>query len=203
MPLALPPATARSFPALLALALLVGCASPPPDSAAGATSGADQGSAPPGRTTGTAVDSLNGVPTHRFGEPLRAFPGLQRGEGGGPLLIYSYPKGAAHDKSWFAKHRAEVPGVFYKFQEGQFAAFQAVAYSAEGQAALMQEARFLFGPGRQLGDRTEWSGTKAWAILHNSIIYGQPVKILEVNSHTLLDNPSAREQQRLRAENAQ
>lgn len=203
MYLALPPATSLPFPTLVALALLTGCSSPPSESTAGAASVANQVSAPPVRTTGTAVDSLNGVPAHRFGEPLSAFPGLQREEGGGPLLIYSYPKGEAHDKSWFAKHRAEVPGVFYKFQEGQFAAFQAVAYSSEGQAALTQEARFLFGPGRQLGERTEWSGTKAWAILHNSVIYGQPVKILEVSSHTLLDNPSAREQQRLRAENAQ
>lgn len=191
-------------PAAFGLALLLptACSSPSTSAAPDATAAVPGNPPVKPRDFGTAVDSLAGLPGHRFGQPLSAFPGLKRGEGGGPLLLYSYPAGGAQDKSWFAKHRGEVPGVFYKFKEGKFASFQAVAYSPEGQAALAQEARFLFGPGRQLGDRTEWNGQQAWAILSSSFIYGRPVRVLEVSSHALLDAPSAGEQQRLREENA-
>jgi hypothetical protein len=153
---------------------------------------------------GGKVDSLNGVPTHRFGEPLSAFKGLVKIGATAPGMVsYYFPTGSAQQVRWFAKHHDEVPGVFYLFRDGKFASFQAVSYSAIGQAALAAEARFLFGPGRPLGDRTEWVGTQAWAILSSTYINGQNAKLLNVNSITLHNEQEVKQQAQLKAENTQ
>ena len=153
---------------------------------------------------GGKVDSLNGVPTHRFGKPLSAFTGLIKAGGATPGMdSYHLPTGSAQQVRWFAKHHDEVPGVFYLFRDGKFASFQAVAYSAAGQVALASEASFLFGPGRQLGDRTEWVGEQAWAVLSTTYINGQNVKILNINSLTLQAEQERKQQAQLKEENAQ
>lgn len=153
---------------------------------------------------GSKVDSLDGVPTHHFGKPLSAFKGLIRADGATPGMVsYHLPTGSAQEVRWFAKHAKEVPGVFYLFRDGRFASFQAVAYSAAGQAALTAEAHFLFGPGRSLGDRTEWVGERAWAVLSTTFLNGQNVKVLNVNSVTLQAAQEHRQQDQLKAENMQ
>jgi len=119
------------------------------------------------------------------------------------MVSYHLPTGSAQQVRWFAKHAEEVPGVFYLFRDGKFASFQAVAYSAAGQAALAAEANFLFGPGRPLGDRTEWVGEKALAVLSTTYLNGQNVKVLNVNSVILQAEQEHRQQDQLRAENAQ
>ncbi|AMR25504.1 hypothetical protein A0257_22710 (plasmid) [Hymenobacter psoromatis] len=188
------------------LLLVAGCSAPPADQPAATTSaaGTPLPAAAKPRTTGTAVDSLNGVPGHRFGEPLSAFPGLVKNEGGSSGVdIYRFPAGSPHQIPWFAKHAQQVPGVFYLFRDGKFVTLRTVAYSPAGQAALEQEARFLFGPGRDYGDRTEWVGDKAWAVVRNSFLNGQPIKEFNIDSRTAAADQARSEQQRLKAENAQ
>ncbi|WP_460584008.1 hypothetical protein [Hymenobacter arcticus] len=144
------------------------------------------------------------MPTHRFGEPISAFTGLVRADGVTPGMVsYYLPAGSTQQVRWFAKHHAEVPGVFYLFRDGKFASFQAVAYSPAGQAALDAEARFLFGTGRPLGDRTEWVGEQAWAVLSTAYLNGQNAKLLNVNSVTLQAEQERQQQVQLKAENAQ
>jgi len=179
------------------------CSHPAPTTTAEAP---DKGTSSPNAEFpyGSKVDSLNGVPTHHFGKPLSAFKGLVRADGATPGMVsYHLPTGSAQEVRWFAKHAQEVPGVFYLFRDGQFASFQAVAYSAAGQAALAAEAHFLFGPGRPLGDRTEWVGEKAWAVLSTTYLNGQNVKVLNVNSVTLQAEQQNRQQDQLKAENMQ
>lgn|GEM_PF-1585742 len=193
------------LPALTVLTgfLFSGCSHPAPTTTAGASETETSSSAAK-YPYGSKVDSLNGVPTHRFGEPLSNFKGLVRADGATPGMVsYHLPTGSAQQVRWFAKHAEEVPGVFYLFRDGKFASFQAVAYSAAGQAALAAEANFLFGPGRPLGDRTEWVGEKALAVLSTTYLNGQNVKVLNVNSVILQAEQEHRQQDQLRAENAQ
>lgn len=189
------------------LLLVASCSAPPADQPAATTSAAGTPSpaaAARPRTTGTAVDSLNGVPGHRFGEPLSAFPGLVRTESGDPgVASYRFPAGSPHQVPWFAKHHAEVPGVFYQFRAGKFVTFSTVAYSPAGQAALEQEARFLFGAGQDYGDRTEWVGDAAWAVVRNGLLSGQRVKEFNIYSRTAAADQARSERERLKAENAQ
>lgn len=179
---------------------LLGCSHATPDT----STAAEVTATTKPRTFGTQVDSLNGVPGHHFGEPLSAFVGLVPAQGAptAGLAGYHLPAGSPQQVPWFARHQAEVPGVFYSFRDGKFANFQAIAYSPAGQAALTQEASFLFGPGRQLGDRTEWVGERAWAVLSTTYLNAQVVKALEVTSLTLKAEQERRQQARLKAENA-
>ena len=108
----------RLYPPVLVLpflsSLALGGGSSPTTPAAVAT--AAMTSTPP-RTPGTAVDSLDGLPGHHFGEPVSAFPGLVKTESSPPgQQGYRWPKDNPHQLAWFAKHRDQVPGVFYYFQ---------------------------------------------------------------------------------------
>lgn len=195
-------------PGLLAAAglLLSACSSSPGASDAAAPA-AGTPAGPPAAAAlpyGARVDSLNGVPGHPFGEGLARFPGLQRNEGGTPdQLIYRWPDGNPHQWSWFAKHQADVPGVFYTFQGGRFARFQAIAYAPAGQAALEGEARYLFGPGRELGGgRVEWVGQRAGAVLSSGFLNGRAIRELDIYSLPLQAELAQQQQARLRAENA-
>lgn len=203
-----PHALVPASPRLLTAAglLLAGCSSSPGsgDAAAPAAGAPAAPSAAAALPYGARVDSLAGVPGHPFGEALARFPGLQRNEGGTPdQLIYRWPDGNPHQWPWFAKHEADVPGVFYTFQGGRFARFQAVAYSPTGQDALEAEARYLFGPGRELGGgRVEWAGQRAVAVLSRSFLNGQAIRELDMYSLPLQAELARQQQSRLRAENA-
>lgn len=199
-PFSLRPAFQRLLTGPFLVGTLLGCSHAAPDTPAAA----EVTAMTKPRTFGTQVDSLNGVPGHHFGEPLSAFVGLVPAQGPptAGLVGYHLPDGSSQQVPWFAKHQAEVPGVFYLFREGKFATFQAIAYSPAGQAALMQEAAFLFGPGRQLGDRTEWAGERAWAVLSTSYLNARVVKVLKVASLTLQAEQERHQQARLKAENA-
>jgi hypothetical protein len=189
--------------ALLAGVLLSNCSHPAPATTA-AVPETEAGSPAAKFPYGGKLDSLNGVPTHRFGEPLNAFTGLVKANGDTPGMVsYYLPAGSAQQVRWFAKHHAEVPGVFYSFRDGKFAFFHAIAYSPTGQAALAAEARFLFGAGRQLNDRTEWVGEQAWAVLAPSFVNGQKTLELSVNSVTLQAEQERKQQAQLKAENVQ
>ena len=71
-----------------------------------------------------------------------------------------------------------------------------------GQAALERAARFLFGPGRELGrGRTEWAGAQAEAVLSSNYLDAQPSKELASASVPARLDRVRREQAHLRAEN--
>ena len=71
------------------------------------------------RTRGTKA----GIPGHRFGEPLSAFPGVELAKMQHPgTQTYVYPKGEL-EAGWFGKHRQEVGFTFYDFRDGRFVSF--------------------------------------------------------------------------------
>ena len=187
---------------LLASLLFSSCSHP--SNTATTDSTADVVTTPAARTAGTVADSLDGVPSHHFGDALASFPGLVKSENASldGMDSYYYPTGNAHELAWFAKHAAEVPTVLYFFQNGKFAKFNAAAYTPVGKDALAREAKFLFGPGQESVDRTEWVGKKAWAVLAPNFVNGQQIKVLVVNSVTLQNQQEAAEQARLKTDNA-
>lgn len=158
---------------------------------------------PATRTAGTAVDSLNGVPGHHFGDALSTFPGLVKNEysGPGPLVSYYYPRTSTHELPWFAKHREEVSTMYF-FRDGRFAKFNAMTTFPEAQATLVQEARYLFGAGQDLGDRTEWAGSRAAATISSGFVNGRATKILVVSSVAQQQQQAADDQAHLKAENS-
>lgn len=185
--------------AVLGATLLSACSQQGP-----ATGSAPTKLTPVARTVGTTADSLNGLPGRPFGTPLSAarFTGLVKGAGpAGDYATYSFPDGSKNQQSWFARHKQEVPGVFYNFRDGKFAQFQAVAYSPDGQAALNEEAAFLFGPGRELGDRTEWVGQRVAAVLSTATVGMRPARVLVITSTAMQGAAKEGQQAQLRAEN--
>ena len=152
--------------ALLSGLCLTGCSShQQPGTDPDTTPGVSQ-LEPGGRTTGTQVDSLNGIPGHHFGEPLSAFPGLTTPdssayEGNPP---YSYPT----EKSmggWWGKQNVKEPGSltgFYYFPNGKFACFD-VTSAGNAIKTLQSEAQFLFGPGIKTANLIKWEGKLAEA----------------------------------------
>lgn len=185
---------------LFAGTLLSSCSpsSSKPESVAGA-------SVPPivaERTKGTKADSLDGIPGHRFGEPLSAFPGVELAKTQHPgTQTYVYSKGK-REAGWFGKHRQEVGFTFYDFRDGRFVSFQAIAFGT-GRAALQQEAEYLFGPGRPGGLDSTWEGRKATAYTNNTRLELGPALILTVASVAHLQAKAQEEEARLKAENAQ
>ena len=148
--------------ALLAGALLSSCShsasTAPPDPAAGPAAVA---AAEP---SGTKADSLNGIPGHRFGEPLSAFPGLENlpDEASG-YQRYVYPrtlKGDNKHAGWFGQHPEVVNDALYYFRGGKFAAFQGFARGIH-RPELRAEAAVLFGPRPADSDGTvRWVGQR-------------------------------------------
>ncbi|SFQ82118.1 hypothetical protein SAMN04515668_4739 [Hymenobacter arizonensis] len=62
--------------ALAGTLLLHACSQAPPDTATDSSLADAPAPDPTQRTTGTVADSLKGMQSHTFGEPLRNFPGL-------------------------------------------------------------------------------------------------------------------------------
>jgi hypothetical protein len=147
------------------------------------------------------ADSLNGIPGHHFGEPLSAFPGVILTKGQQPgTQTYKYPDGKP-EPGWFGRHKKEVPSVFYIFQDGKFAAFQAIAFG-DGRVALEQETLFLFGRGKLHVDNTTWAGKKAQVRYTPTTLARGPAEILDVESIDLVKAQVAEEAARLKRENA-
>ena len=195
----LPTTCHRLLPfAALAGTLLDACSQGPSDTAAGPTRATT--AAPAKRPTATRADSLNGMPGHRFGEPLSAFAGLQPLSNQEPgYEWYHYPDGKG-DKSWFGKHLKEVPSVKYLFYGGKFAAFQAIAYGPH-RNELHAEATYLFGPGVPFGEEVRWQGQQVSVISSQSIVANQPAEILDVVSLPLRAQMKRDVADRMKAEN--
>ncbi len=132
--------------ALASTLLLHACSQASPDSSA--DSSLNSTPAPPTkRTTGTQADSLNGMQGHTFGEPLRNFPGLVLLSKDDELGVRWYQMPAGQERGWFGKH-AEYSILFYQFQDGRFAMFEAVTTGIR----MREEALSLFGPGKDRHD---------------------------------------------------
>lgn len=130
------------------------------------------------------VDSLNGVPGLTLGRPLDAFPGLKLSEGPqGAVSMYQLGDSTAGvDNAWLKANRAAVPGQFLGFRSNQLVRIQLVAYSPAGQQALREYTDKLFGKGRLIAGRMEWSGQRAGAVLENHTVYGRTSLVLDVMS---------------------
>jgi hypothetical protein len=154
------------------------------------------------RTKSTKVDSLNGIPGHRFGEPLSAFPGLELtpGQGTPGTRRYAYPAGKP-EAGWFGKHKQEVEYVFYTFRDDKFISFQAVAFGV-GRQALQKEAEYLFGKGERRGLGTHWAGEKAQAFYSLRNLPTGAAELLDVISVADADAQAARDAAKLKRENA-
>lgn len=150
--------SALTIGVLFAGTLLSSCSQSSPTTESGAGSSAPTVAAE--RTTGTKVDSLNGVPGHQFGESLSAFPGLELtpGQGEPGTRRYAYPDNKP-EAGWFGKHKKQFGYVFYTFKDDKFMSFQAIAFGT-GRPLLQQEAQFLFGQGKRNGIGTRWGGKK-------------------------------------------
>lgn len=171
-----------------------------PNSAAGVAALPGAAATP---SSGARADSLNGIPGHHFGEPLRNFPGLvlTPGQLPGRMPSYYYPAGRRSEAGWFGNHRKEVAATYYMFQGGQFAAFQATAFGP-GRETLRQEAHFLLGPGQDSFEGPVWTGQVATAGLTSRVLELGPALILDVVSVPLNAELRRATSARLRAENA-
>ena len=160
--------------------------------------------APVKRTTGTAADSLNGIPGHTFGEPLSNFPGLvlvTKDEALG-LRVYQMPD--SQERGWFGKHAKDFD-TYYQFQDGKFAMFRAVTTGiGANRTAMREQARFLFGPGK---DRNDYMSGLDWEGERVRVMYSEkltsPVQCwLEVYSKPLLLVQQAKKRAQMQADNA-
>ncbi len=192
-----------SFSLLAALggALTTGCSSP-------------QESAPPGvadapvatgRDPGARADSLGGIPDHKFGQPISAFPGLVLAANQTPgTRTYHYPDGKG-EPGWFGKRKQEMPNEFYSFYTfsgGQFVAFQALAYG-DGRRALREQALYLFGPGKQWPTGVNWEGKQVLAYYTTPQLPSGPGAELDVQSQEFVRARDKAQQDKLMQENAQ
>lgn len=119
------------------------------------------------RTAGTAVDSINGMQGHSFGEPLRNFPGLLLMEQNDELGVRWYKLPAGQEWGCFGKYAKEY-NTYYPFQGGQFAMFRAISTDlGANPAVLREEICSFFGPGKRRKDLKgilEWDGERVRAI---------------------------------------
>lgn len=187
--------------ALAGTLLLHACSQASPDTAA-----ADSPSAPASakRTTGTAADSINGMQGHTFGEPLSNFPKLvlvtKEDEKG--VRVYQMPAG--QERGWFGKHAKDFT-TYYQFQDGKFAMFRAVTTGiGANRTAMREEARFLFGPGKDRNDQMsglDWEGERV--VVQYSEKLTSPIQCwLEVYSKPLLAVQRAKQHAQMQADNA-
>lgn len=182
----------------LAVGLLGACSSPqsPGNSATGSP---DPTATPPKFSYGAKVDSLNGIPGHTFGQPLRAFPKMETfaPELGVLTRTYGLPDGVAG--TWFARHRAQVPYQYLDFLDGQLYRFRAVGEPA----ALKAEATYLLGPGQVEGERVFWEGERARAAYSEQVRGLGREGRLDIVSKPLEAAQQAKAQAQLKADNAQ
>ena len=184
--------------------LLASCSSPssttPP--AAAAAHAATPASA--AFSYGARADSLDGMQGHTFGEPLRNFPGLvlitKEDERG--VRVYQMPP--AKERGWFGKHAKDF-ATYYQFQDGRFAMFRAVTTGlGANRTAMREEARFLFGPGKDRNDQMsglDWEGERVRVMYSEKLT--TPIQCwLEVYSKPLLLVQQARQRAQLQADNA-
>ncbi len=186
-------------------AMLSSCSEGTPDTSAGSPPlAATPAPVPAQRTTGTAADSLNGIPGHTFGEPLSNFPGLvlvTKEEALG-LRVYQMPD--SQERGWFGKHAKDFD-TYYQFQDGKFAMFRAVTTGlGANRTAMREQARFLFGPGQ---DRNDYMGGLDWEGERVRVMYSEkltsPVQCwLEVYSKPLLLVQQAKKRAQMQADNA-
>lgn len=184
--------------------LLAGCSSPSPTTPPAASAADTATPAAVAASYGTRADSLNGMQGHTFGEPLSNFPGLvlltKEDERG--VRVYQMPP--AQERGWFGKHAKDF-ATYYQFQDGQFAMFRAVTTGlGANRTAMRDEARFLFGPGK---DRNDLMGGLDWEGERVRVMYSEkltsPVQCwLEVYSKPLLLVQQAKQRAQLQADNA-
>lgn len=190
--------------ALVGTLLLHACSQAWPESFTDSALAGAPAHTPAKRTTGTAADSLNGIPGHTFGEPLRNFPGLvlleEEDETG--VAWYQVPEG--QERGWFGKH-AEQSINLYQFQDGQFSMFYAVATGLEGSPTAMRgKLLFLFGPGKNKRDpvgRVDWEGERVRAMYSENLM-PPGTCWLEVHSKPLLAEQQARQRAQARLNDA-
>ena len=184
--------------ALFTSALLSSCSQSSPT----AEFGSNDSTVATERNTSSKVDSLNGVPGHRFGEPVSAFPGIVLAKSQQPgTQTYTYPE-SKPEGGWFGKHKKGDLFVFYTFKDGKFVGFQAIAFGAT-RAALQEEALFLLGRGKQGIANTSWVGEKTQAFYTPKVLPKGPAEILDIQSLSLVEAQAKENAVRLKAENAQ
>lgn len=158
----------------------------------------------PARTRGTRVDSLNGIPGHRFGEPLSAFPGLVLAPNQAPgSQKYTYPDGKG-EPGWFGKRKKEAPSTyftFYVFADGKFVGFTAISFG-EGRKALQEQALYLLGPGEKFATGTTWDGQRVLASYTLPTLEMGPANQLDVQSQAFVRAQATATADRLKKENA-
>jgi hypothetical protein len=182
---------------------LVSCSHPAPDSdSAGETTPDAHKTA--ARTAGTRVDSLNGIPGHRFGEPLSSFPSLIAAENGqdGMKRYYYTSTRPVPGTGWFAKHNKDFD-ITYFFFDGKFATVIVTAYGQKRQL-LSKEAIYLFGLGERYQlDGAIWQGQQAHALYINTFTPLGAAARLEIVSEPLATLEKQQAANRLKADNEQ
>ncbi|MBC8082660.1 MAG: hypothetical protein H7Z21_05555 [Hymenobacter sp.] len=192
-----------SIAALAGTLLLHACSQAWPDSFTDSALAGAPAPTPAKRTTGTAADSLNGIPGHTFGEPLRNFPGLvllEEDETG--VAWYQVPAG--QERGWFGKH-AEQSINLYQFQDGRFSMFYAIATGLEGSpTAMRRKLLTLFGPGKDQRDpmgRVDWEGERV-RVMYSENLMPPGTCWLEVHSKPLLAVQQARQRAQVQVNDA-
>ena len=184
--------------------MLISCSPGTSDTPIDSSLSATPAPAPTKRTTGTAADSLNGIPGHTFGEPLRNFPGLVLVTKDDALGLRVYKMPGSQERGWFGKHAQDFD-TYYQFQDGQFAMFRAVTTGiGANRTAMREQARFLFGPGK---DRNDYMSGLDWEGERVRVMYSEklttPIQCwLEVYSKPLLVVQQAKKRAQLQADNA-
>ena len=189
--------------ALVGTLLLHACSQPMPETAADASpQGPTPAAAATLRTTGTAADSLNGIPGHAFGDPLRNFPGLVLAQKADETGVRWYRMPAGQERGWLGQY-ADYSIISYQFQDGRFSMFRAVTSGLKGNpTALRDEAIALFGPGNDQHDRMgglDWNGERVRAMYSEKRT--PPVTCwLEVHSKPVIAVQQAKEEAKLLAQ---
>lgn len=158
---------------------------------------------PAKRTIGTAADSLNGIPGHSFGEPLRNFPGLVLFDKDDEAGVRGYLMSADQQRVWFGEH-AEQFTTYYQFQDGRFSMFCALATGLEGSPMAMREQLFsLFGPSKDpldLRGRVNWEGERVRIrVMYSETTIPSRTCWVEVHSKPLLAVQQAKRHAHLQA----
>ena len=189
----------------LLAALATGCTS---QESASTTAAGEPATAAPStavRTPGTRADSLGGIPGHKFGEPLSAFPGLvlHPGQQQPGSKFYYYPNGKG-EAGWWGKRTREWRGEFnsfYTFKDGRFVAFSAMAYG-DARKLLREQAVYLFGQGKQwpLGGTT-WDGAQVQAY-YTQQIAAKSYEQLTVQTQEFVKSQATAKADQLKKDNA-